>query len=112
MDAGMVFFFCFLVVVFAIVMGTVKEVAKRAIALKEKQIDAERAAAQTALPDDVAARLGTMEQRLRVLERIATDGNTDTAATLAREIEALRGVRANVPSASSGLPLNLKERAL
>lgn len=108
----MAFFFCFLVVVFAILMGTVKEVAKRAIALKEKQIDAQKAAALPALPGDVAARLDTMEQRLRVLERIATDGNSDSAANLAREIEALRGVQADTPSLSNGVPLNLKERAL
>ncbi len=102
----MAFFFCFIVVISALVLGTVKEVAKRAIALKEKRLDAERAAALPAFSGEVAARLDSMEQRLRVLERIATDGRTDTAATLAREIEALRAQQEE----AHGVPLNLKEK--
>ncbi|MFC3099958.1 hypothetical protein [Altererythrobacter lauratis] len=106
MDAGIAFLFCFIIVITAIVMGTVKEVTKRAIALKEKQIEAQKAVSAPALASDVAARLDKMEQRLRVLERIATDGGTDTGAALAREIDALRAQQEE----AHGVPLNLKEK--
>ena len=41
MDGNIVFFFCFIVIVFAILMGTIKEVAKRQMAFKERQLELE-----------------------------------------------------------------------
>jgi hypothetical protein len=81
---------------FAIVVGLPVEVGvggdifKRWIRLKEKQLDhaavlaADKAAAQ-------ASHIERLEQRVRVLERIATDSGTDLAA----QIEDLRDERLN-----------------
>ncbi len=113
MDLNFVFFFCFIVVVFALLMGTIKEVAKRQMAFKERQLELEHASGNGGLGADAAARLEQMEQRLRVLERIATDSTTTPSADLAREIEALRHEqdgRHGQHVADSGVQLNLKEK--
>lgn len=81
---------------FAIVVGvpvvawTASSIFKRWMRLKEKQLEqaatqaADKAAAQ-------AAHIERLEQRMRVLEKIATDRGTHLAA----EIEDLRGERMN-----------------
>ncbi len=81
----------FIIVVGVPVIATVAgDMFKRWMKLKEKQLDhaatlaADKAAAQ-------AAHIDRLEQRVRVLERIATEGN----ATLAQEIELLRDERLN-----------------
>ena len=85
-----VFWFFMIVVGIPVIGGIAADMFKRWLKLKEKQLDhaaslaADKAAAQ-------AAHIERLEQRMRVLERIATDkGNA-----LAAEIEDLRGDRVN-----------------
>lgn len=87
MDPNLFLIFGFIIVVTAIVMGTIGRVAKRSMEYKHRE--KELAAGMTAgASSQVTARMDEMEQRLRVLERIATDGAQGTA--LAAQIEALR----------------------
>lgn len=73
-----------------VVLGIGGDVLKRWLRLKEKQLDhaaqlaADKAAAQ-------AAHIERLEQRMRVLERIATDKGGDLAA----QIENLHADRVN-----------------
>src|SRR3546814_9318856 len=77
--------FFVIVVGVPVIAGVANDIFKRWTALKEKQLEhaavlaADKAAAQT-------AHLERLEQRMRVLERIATDKGSDLAA----EIEDLR----------------------
>ena len=77
-----------LFVVVTIPMILLAYLAKRFFALKERQLDA-----NTHLAAEKAAQYATdnatLEQRVRVLEQIVTDGGYDTAA----KIEALREPR-------------------
>ncbi|MEO5707189.1 MAG: hypothetical protein ABIT10_06400 [Alteraurantiacibacter sp.] len=99
MNTDLFLIFPFIVVVTAIVMGTIARIAKQLMdqRYREKELQAGLHAAPA---PQVTARLNEMEQRLRVLERIATDGAQGTA--LAAEIEALRG--------DSGTPLAMSKR--
>ena len=80
----------FIVVGLPVVLGIGSDMFKRWMALKEKQLGhaaqlaADKAAAQ-------AAHIERLEQRMRVLERIATDKGSD----LALEIDALNDNRVN-----------------
>ena len=80
-----VLIFIAMVVGLPIIVGVGSDMFKRWMKLKEKQLEhaaalaADRAAAQ-------AAHIERLEQRMRVLERIATDRGAD----LALEIEQLR----------------------
>jgi hypothetical protein len=82
--------FFVVVVGIPVVAGIFGDIAKRWIRLKEKQLEhaatlaADKATAQ-------AAHIERLEQRMRVLERIATD----KGAHLAAEIEDLRDERMN-----------------
>ena len=82
--------FFVIVVAVPVVGGIFGDIAKRWIRLKERQLDhaaslaADKAAVQ-------AAHIERLEQRMRVLERIATD----KGAHLAAEIEDLRDERMN-----------------
>ena len=71
-------------------------IAKRSFAYREKKLDAEMA-----LAAEKAAQYATsnaeLEQRVRVLEQIVTDGGAQTAA----QIEALRDYRSLSPSAAA-----------
>ena len=86
---GWVLFFL-IVVGLPVLGGICTDMFKRWLKLKEKQLDhaaslaADKAAAQ-------AAHIERLEQRVRVLERIATD----TGNALAAQIEDLRGERIN-----------------
>lgn len=91
--------FPFIIVVTAIVMGTIGKIAKHAMDLKHREKELRHGAAAPA--PQVTARLDEMEQRLRVLERIATEDRQGTA--LAAEIEALRS--------DAGTPLVMPTRA-
>ena len=79
-----------LVTAIAIMAGILADVYKRRLAFRERQLEltarhtAEKAA-------QYAAQAERLEQRVRVLERIATDRN----AGLAGEIEALRDAQVN-----------------
>lgn len=89
MPTSMLIFFA-IVVGIPVVVGVGADMFKRWIKLKEKQLEhaamlaADKAAAQ-------AAHIERLEQRMRVLERIATDRGSD----LAGEIEQLRDDRVN-----------------
>jgi len=89
MSPSMLLFFM-IVVAIPVIIGVGGDVLKRWIRLKEKQLDnaavmaAEKAAAQ-------ASHIERLEQRMRVLERIATDKGVDLAA----QIDALRDDRIN-----------------
>lgn len=86
MNPDLFLIFPFIVVVTAIVMGVIGKVSKHAMDLKHAEKMAHHRSA--AHDPQVAARLDEMEQRLRVLERIATEDRQGTA--LAAKIEALR----------------------
>lgn len=89
MSPSMLLFFM-IVVAIPVIIGVGGDVLKRWIRLKEKQLDnaavmaAEKAATQ-------ASHIERLEQRMRVLERIATDKGVDLAA----QIDALRDDRIN-----------------
>ncbi len=82
--------FFVIVVGLPVIAGVGGDAFKRWVKLKEKQLEhaavlaANKAAAQ-------ASHIERLEQRMRVLERIATDKGSDLAA----QIEDLRGERAN-----------------
>ena len=86
---GWVWFFV-IVVGIPVVGGIIGDAFKRWVGLREKQLElaatqaADKAAAQ-------AAHIERLEQRMRVLERIATD----RGAHIAAEIEDLRAPRSN-----------------
>jgi hypothetical protein len=91
MDRDLLLIMIMIIVVVSVVANALKEVAKRGIALKERQLELRHTGtAAPAVSSEVTARLEQMEQRLRVLERIATDRTALPSADLAREIEALR----------------------
>ena len=82
--------FFIIVVGLPVVAGVGGDVFKRWIKLKEKQLDhAARLAANKAATD--AAHIERLEQRVRVLERIATDQGTQLSA----QIEDLRDDKLN-----------------
>lgn len=89
MPNSMLLFFA-IVVGIPVVLGVAGDVIKRWIKLKERQLDhAAALAADKAVAQ--AAHIEKLEQRMRVLERIATDSGTDVAA----QIEMLRDDRLN-----------------
>jgi hypothetical protein len=105
MDPDMFLTFGFIIVVTAIVMSMITRITKQSMELRHRE--KELAAGLVAGPNpDVISRLNEMEQRLRVLERIATDGAQGTA--LAAEIEALRGEGGR---GQGGTPLVMPQRA-
>ncbi|WP_300974694.1 hypothetical protein [Sphingomonas sp. LHG3406-1] len=77
--------FFMIVVGIPVIAGVIGDVYKRRLKLRERELEllgsetAEKAA-------QYASRVGELEQRVRVLERILTDGGVQTAA----QIEALR----------------------
>lgn len=78
-----------LVIVIPVVLGVANDMLKRWLAHKERTM--ELMASQTAeKAAQYASHVERLEQRMRVLERIATDRGVD----LALEIEDLRGVAA------------------
>ena len=84
-EAGPFFLLITLVVVLPIMLIGGAEVAKRYIAFRERKLElmADKTAERAA---QYAAQVGQLEERMRVLERIATDRGVDVAA----QIEALR----------------------
>ena len=89
MDFDLLFALIFVVVIVSIVMATLGGVAKRALRLKEKRLD--MAQGQSAPAPELVQLMHKMEDRLRVLERIATqDAPALGDRALAQEIEALR----------------------
>ncbi len=86
MEREMIFVMVFIIALTAIVLGVGSNIYKRHLEYKEKQMTllADKTAEKAA---QYVAQIGRMEQRMRVLERIATD----RGAELAMEIEDLRG---------------------
>lgn len=90
MNEPFILLFFMIVVGIPVIVGVGGDVIKRWIKLKERQLDhaatlaADKAAAQ-------ASHIERLEQRTRVLERIATDRGADLAA----QIDDLRGDRLN-----------------
>ena len=103
MNPDLFLVFPFIVVVTAIVMGVIGKVTKHAMDLKHKEKMLHFNAASPG--PQVTAKLEEIEQRLRVLERIATEDRQGTA--LAAEIEALRhdaGTPLVMPAARATAP--------
>ena len=85
MDANVLLLIVFFVIVVPVVLGIGGDMFKRWLRYKERAL--ELTAAQTAeKAAQYAAHVERLEQRMRVLERIATDRGAD----LALEIEDLR----------------------
>jgi hypothetical protein len=71
------------------VFGVIADVYKRRLAFKERKLElAVKESSEQAA--NFAAQAQKLEQRVRVLERIATDREGQQAAALANEIEDLR----------------------
>lgn len=71
------------------VFGVIADVYKRRLAFKERKLElAVKESSEQAA--SFAAQAQKLEQRVRVLERIATDREGQQAAALANEIEDLR----------------------
>ncbi len=86
--------FAALMIGLAIVIGVLADVYKRRLAFKERALElASRDNADKAA--HFAAQAQRLEQRVRVLERIATDREGQQAADLAEQIEDLRGTAVN-----------------
>ncbi|KPF91409.1 hypothetical protein IP81_10835 [Novosphingobium sp. AAP83] len=90
MNESIVLTLVFMVIVLPIVLGIGSDIYKRRLAFRERELElfskqtAEKAA-------QYAAQAERLEQRVRVLERIATENNTD----LALQIENLRDMKVN-----------------
>lgn len=86
MDRGVIILgLCFILVGLPVIFGAAQKIYKRQLRFKEKQLswmaqDAETKAAA------YAAQIQQLEQRVRILEQIATDRGTQLSA----EIESLR----------------------
>jgi hypothetical protein len=85
MDLEFVFGLVTAIAIVAIVMGTIGGIVKSAIRLREKRLELNARPPQSdAAP--LLVKINQMEDRIRVLESIASD----SGARLAQEIEALR----------------------
>lgn len=90
MNEDLVYGLAFMLVVVPVVMGVLSDMYKRRLAFRTRELEllskqtAEKAA-------QYAAQAERLEQRVRVLERIATDNNAD----LALRIENLRDAKIN-----------------
>ncbi|MCX7285446.1 MAG: hypothetical protein NTX28_15630 [Novosphingobium sp.] len=90
MSDDVVYGLAFMLVVVPVVMGVLADMYKRRLAFRERELEllskqtAEKAA-------QYAAQAERLEQRVRVLERIATDNRSD----LALQIDSLRDAKIN-----------------
>ncbi|MCC6941276.1 MAG: hypothetical protein IT551_06675 [Novosphingobium sp.] len=90
MDADVVLALVFMLVVVPIVLGIGSDVYKRRLAFRERELELlSRQTAEKAA--QYAAQAERLEQRVRVLERIAIDSKSD----LALQIENLRSAKVN-----------------
>ena len=94
MNAADAIAFAALMIALVSVLGVIADVYKRRLAFKERKLElvAKDSAEQAA---HFAAQAQRREQRVRVLERIATDREGQNAAALAGEIEDLRDAAVN-----------------
>lgn len=90
MNEDLIIALVFMVIVVPVVLGIASDIYKRRLAFRERELElfskqtAEKAA-------QYAAQSERLEQRVRVLERIATENKTD----LALQIESLRDIKVN-----------------
>ncbi|MBA4354917.1 MAG: hypothetical protein C0409_09510 [Novosphingobium sp.] len=90
MNEDLIIVLVFMVIVVPVVLGIGSDIYKRRLAFRERELElfskqtAEKAA-------QYAAQSERLEQRVRVLERIATENNAD----LALQIENLRDIKVN-----------------
>lgn len=77
--------FFMIVVGLPVIAGILGDVYKRRLRFRERQLELEGAGASASAAQN-AARTQELEQRVRILEQIVTDGGMQTAA----QIEALR----------------------
>jgi len=90
MNEDVVLALVFMLVVVPIVLGIGSDVYKRRLAFRERELELlSRQTAEKAA--QYAAQAERLEQRVRVLERIAIDNKSD----LALQIENLRSVKVN-----------------
>lgn len=94
MNAADAIAFAALVIGLISIFGVAADVYKRRLAFKERKLEL---AAKTSADEAAhfAAQAQKLEQRVRVLERIATDRQGQDAAALASQIEDLRATAAN-----------------
>ncbi|MES2301804.1 MAG: hypothetical protein V4521_06985 [Pseudomonadota bacterium] len=90
MNQDLIIVLVFMVIVIPVVLGIGSDIYKRRLAFRERELElfskqtAEKAA-------QYAAQSERLEQRVRVLERIATENKAD----LALQIESLRDIKVN-----------------
>ncbi|MFM6832100.1 MAG: hypothetical protein ACKOVA_17435 [Novosphingobium sp.] len=90
MNEDLIIVLVFMVIVIPVVLGIGSDIYKRRLAFRERELElfskqtAEKAA-------QYAAQSERLEQRVRVLERIATENKAD----LALQIESLRDIKVN-----------------
>lgn len=90
MNADVVLALAFMLVVVPVVLGLGSDMYKRRLAFRERELELlSRQTAEKAA--QYAAQAERLEQRVRVLERIAIDNKSD----LALQIENLRGEKVN-----------------
>lgn len=92
------------------VVRTLANAYERRLALREREIELallNRGGAEAAASGSTVAKL---EERVRVLERIATDAEVRQGADVARQIEALREHGVVSLETSNGTPLNITNK--
>lgn len=90
MNEDVILALVFMVIVVPIVLGIGSDIYKRRLAFRERELELlSRQTAEKAA--QYAAQAERLEQRVRVLERIATENNND----LALQIENLRDAKVN-----------------
>ena len=90
MKEDLIVLLVFMVIVVPIVLGIGSDIYKRRLAFRERELELlSRQTAEKAA--QYAAQAERLEQRVRVLERIATENKTD----LALQIEGLRDIKVN-----------------
>lgn len=90
MSEDVIYGLAFMLVVVPVVVGVLGDAYKRRLAFRERELELlSRQTAEKAA--QYAAQAERLEQRVRVLERIATENNAD----LALRIESLREAKVN-----------------
>ena len=90
MNEDVIIALAFMLVVVPVVFGVLSDMYKRRMAFRERELELySRQTAEKAA--QYAAQGERLEQRVRVLERIATENNAD----LALQIESLRDAKVN-----------------
>ncbi|MEO1048262.1 MAG: hypothetical protein AAFW59_08025 [Pseudomonadota bacterium] len=89
MDPDLLLIFCFIIVVTAVIGVSVNGIVKKALDYK-RSVNAPALPEKNAKVAEIEERTQAIEDRLRVLERIATDPEARRGAELAQEIEQLR----------------------